>query len=95
MLTIYRTLHGAAAGGGGGLEAGRADAVAFASGSAVSSLLAAVPQVDLAATLLAACIGPVTAEVARRAGWQHILEAAQPTADGLAAVLARHLGPAR
>lgn len=75
------------------LEAGQAHAVAFASGSAVSALLAALPHLDLAGSLVAACIGPVTAEVAREAGWRHVLVSEQPTSEGLASALARHLGP--
>jgi len=96
VLTLYRTVPvlpppAAVA----VLEAGRADAVAFASGSAVSALLAALPHLDLAGSLVAACIGPVTAVVARQAGWRQVLVSDQPTSEGLAATLARHLGPTR
>lgn len=70
------------------------DAVVFASGSAISSLVAAAPALDLPAWLPAACIGPVTAEVAREVGWQHLTVAESTGAEALAAAVAALAPPA-
>jgi uroporphyrinogen-III synthase len=69
------------------------DAVVFASGSAVASLLEATVGLDLPTWLPAACLGPVTADAARDVGFERVVTAADTTAealvDALATVLAR------
>ena len=67
-----------------------ADAVTFTSSSTVTNFLEAV-GVD-AVPGVVACIGPVTAETARRRGLHVDVEAAEHTVDGLAAALVAHLG---
>ncbi len=68
-----------------------ADAVAFASGSAVEGFDRAVPEHGLHARALAACIGPVTARAAERAGWTTIVAPPESTAGALADAVARRL----
>ena len=73
-------------------EAGRADAICFASPSAVESY---VEQAVSAATPLpglVVCIGPVTAAAARARGLNVAAEASEHTVDGLLAALAGVLG---
>ena len=60
-----------------------ADAVTFASGSAVDGFERAVPEHGLHTQALAACIGPVTARAAERAGWERIVAPPESTADAL------------
>ena len=72
--------------------AAKADAIAFTSGSTVDSYLdtagaAAVPPV-------VACIGPVTAETARRRGLEVTVVAGEATVDGLVAALVEVLSGA-
>jgi uroporphyrinogen-III synthase len=69
-----------------------ADAVLFTSSSTVDSFVAAV-GVDRVPAVVA-CIGPVTAETARRAGLAVTVEAAVHTVDGLVDALVAGLGPA-
>lgn len=86
IVTLYRTVsvppppEAVAA-----VAEGRADAVTFASGSAVTAFLKAFPDVDL----LAACLGPVTAAAARQAGWRRLATAAEPTSEALVEALER------
>ena len=64
------------------------DAVTFTSGSTVrhfGEAVAAPPG------CLAACIGPVTAAVARAAGWTDVVTAAEHTTAGVVAALVTHL----
>jgi len=68
-----------------------ADAVTFASGSAVDGFERAVPEHGLRARALAACIGPVTARAAERAGWERIVAPPESTAGALADAVAQHL----
>ncbi|MHB8079070.1 MAG: uroporphyrinogen-III synthase, partial [Candidatus Krumholzibacteriia bacterium] len=68
-----------------------ADAVTFASGSAVDGFDRAVPEHGLHARALAACIGPVTAQAAERAGWRLIVAPAASTAVALADAVAQRL----
>jgi len=70
----------------------RLDGVTFTSGSTVRGLLALVSHQDAAAALAlpAYCIGPVTAEVARSAGFSVALVASEHTAPALAASIHRH-----
>ncbi len=67
------------------------DAVTFTSGSTVRHFAAAIAEPP---PWIAACIGPVTAEAARRAGWERIVVAREHTAAGLAAVMIERLGGA-
>lgn len=68
------------------------DGVTFTSSSTVRGLLDLAPPVDRgrARSLPAFCIGPVTADTARRAGFHVAAVAAQHTAAGLADAVAMH-----
>ncbi len=92
-VTAYRTLadRGAARLLRG--AAGRADAVVFASGSAVDSLLDGLPAAcrrRLFARAAAASIGPVTSAALARRGIKAAVEARRTTVPALCAALARH-----
>lgn len=90
VCTLYRTVQVPPPAAVGALvEAGAVDAVTFAAGSAVNSFEKGFPGHDLHATVIAACLGPVTARAAAAAGWQRIITAEAPSAAGLAAALAR------
>jgi uroporphyrinogen-III synthase len=92
VLTAYRTLIvPPPAAALAAIAAGGVDAVTFYSPSAVRGLDEGVPDHGLASTALAACVGPVTAEAARGAGWRRVLTADQPAAPELAAALASAL----
>jgi uroporphyrinogen-III synthase len=69
------------------------EVITFASPSAVEAFSQALPR-ELGETIrrdaLAACIGPVTAEAARRLGHARVLTARVHTAEGLVAALAAH-----
>jgi uroporphyrinogen-III synthase len=67
-----------------------ADAVTFTSSSTVTNYLEAV-GVD-AVPAVVACIGPVTAETARRRGLRVDVEAVEHTVGGLVDALVAHLG---
>ncbi len=67
-----------------------ADAITFASSSAVTAFVDADGGEICPETV--ACIGPITAETARRAGLDVTLEADPHTIDGLVAALAGHYG---
>jgi uroporphyrinogen-III synthase len=67
-----------------------ADAVVFASSSAVANFAAAVPPA--ARVDLAVCIGPITAATARHAGFAEVVEAEEHTVDGLCDAVRRRLG---
>lgn len=60
---------------------GGADVVAFASSSAVNGFAAAVPRHSWPA--VAAAIGPITADTARQAGFDRVVEAERHDIDGL------------
>jgi uroporphyrinogen-III synthase len=82
-----------------GLAALRAgvQAIAFTSPSTVHSFVALARRADLdplnlPGTPKIACIGPITAQAARQAGFAVDVVAAQYTAEGLAGVLARFAG---
>jgi uroporphyrinogen-III synthase len=64
------------------------DAVTFTSGSTVRHFAEAVAAPP--AGCLAACIGPVTAAVARAAGWTDVVTAAEHTTAGMVAALVTH-----
>ncbi len=73
-------------------EASRADAIGFASSSAVTSYLDQAGAVPLPPVV--ACIGPVTAATARSRGIHVSAEASEHTLDGLvAALVSRLAGP--
>jgi uroporphyrinogen III methyltransferase / synthase len=70
----------------------RLDAVTFTSGSTVrhfgEALTEPLPSCP------AVCIGPVTADAARDAGWTTVITAAEHTADGMVAVMVARLARA-
>lgn len=70
------------------------DGIAFTSSSTVSGLLRLAPSLDRrrARNLPTFCIGPVTADTARRDGFQVEAVAAPHTAAALADAIARHFG---
>ncbi len=77
---------------GDALAAGRVDAVAFASPSAVRSVVAALgPRAGLLGGVLLGAIGPTTAAALREAGLAAGAVPAEHTAEGLAAALAEAL----
>jgi uroporphyrinogen-III synthase len=75
---------------------GGADAVTFTSPSAVNALVESLGDEELAALreLPAGVQGPTTGRAAREAGWTRLVEAEPRTFQGLAAALAREIGPA-
>jgi uroporphyrinogen III methyltransferase/synthase len=72
--------------------AGRADAICFASSSAVDSYLDQTGAAAIPVPPVVACIGPVTAATARRRGLQVSAEASEHTLDGLVVALLGALG---
>lgn len=68
------------------VETGRADLVTFTSSSTVTNFVALVGS-ETARRARAACIGPITAETARRHGIDVAVEAAEFTVDGLVAAI--------
>ena len=72
--------------------AGRADAICFASSSAVDSYLDQAGAAGITLPPVVACIGPVTAATARRRGLHVSAEASEHTLDGLVAALLGALG---
>ncbi len=72
-----------------------ADAVCFASGSAVDGFERAVAEHGLHDRAVAACNGPLCARAAERTGWRRILVARASSAEALAEALARELDGAR
>jgi uroporphyrinogen III methyltransferase/synthase len=68
-----------------------ADAVTFTSGSAVRSFQELFPEPGLRAEAAAVCIGALTADSARQAGWQTVVTARESTIDGLVTTLVDHL----
>jgi uroporphyrinogen III methyltransferase / synthase len=72
--------------------AGRADAICFASSSAVDSYLDQAGAAGSTVPPVVACIGPVTAATARRRGLHVSAEASEHTLDGLVAALVGALG---
>ena len=67
----------------------RLDAVTFTSGSTVRHFAEALSEPLPACP--AVCIGPVTADAARDAGWVTVLTAEEHTADGIVAVMVARL----
>ena len=72
--------------------AGRADAICFASSSAVDSYLDQAGAAGSTVPPVVACIGPVTAATARRRGLHVSAEASEHTLNGLVAALLAALG---
>lgn len=71
------------------LQAGEVDYVTFTSGSTVRNFIQLAPGVD-PARLVAACIGPITAKVAREAGFAAVIEPVEYTAPALVEAIERH-----
>jgi uroporphyrinogen III methyltransferase/synthase len=67
--------------------AGGADAICFASSSAVSSYLDQVTRAAVEVPRVVVCIGPATATTARRLGLAVTVEASEHTAEGLVSAL--------
>ncbi len=67
------------------------DAITFTSGSTVRHCTEALAQPP--PPCLAVCIGPVTADAARAAGWAAVITAGEHTADGMVAAMVSHLAP--
>jgi uroporphyrinogen III methyltransferase/synthase len=74
--------------------AGRADAICFASSSAVDSYLDQAGAAGSTVPSVVACIGPVTAATARRRGLHVSAEASEHTLDGLVTALLGAIGSA-
>ena len=92
VLTAYRTVTVAPPEAAMAVvRSGQVDAVTFYSGSAVDGFETGVPGHGLHDTVLAACVGPVTAAAAAAAGWHRIVTSDQPAADDVAAALAAAL----
>ena len=96
-IVAYRTLEGPAESRDALRRAfsERLDGITFTSGSTVRGLLALASDADAAIAaraLPAYCIGPVTAEVARKAGFSVPLVAPDHTAAALAAAIRDYLG---
>jgi len=82
VVTAYRTVQARAS--AALLEqAGRADAVCFASPSALESYASQARQAGAAIPPIVACIGPVTAAAARKRGLEVAAEASEHTIEGL------------
>lgn len=94
-VVAYRTIEGPAASRDPLRSALQADihGITFTSSSTVRGLLRLASAVDRgrARAMPAFCIGPVTAETARRSGFHVAAVAAEHTAAGLAAAIAAHL----
>ena len=91
-LTVYRTLTvPPPAAVAAAIEAGRIDAVTFASPSAVSGLDAGVPGHRMHDGVPAVCIGGVTARAATAAGWCRVAVASEPTVEALVLAVTRVL----
>ena len=76
-------------------HAANATIFTFASASAVNGFVANVPEADtLTRGKIVACIGPVTAEAARKAGLHVDVVAEDYTVDGLVEALEHRLTPA-
>ena len=93
-IVIYRTVPAAPdAAALAELRRG-ADAVTFTSGSAARSFVRLLPgwPAEPGPRPLVACLGPVTADVARQAGLPVDVVAAEHTLDGLIAALAEYWG---
>jgi len=93
-LTLYRSVlpEAATAQLGRELDAGPVDAVAFTSGSTVHHFVKALSGRPFPAGAIAACIGPVTAEVAAHAGFPVGVVSPEATTASLAHALAAHFG---
>lgn len=93
-LTIYRTSSGAGVEEGPTEPAlGDADAIVFASPSAVEAFMrrfvSATASPEMTRRLLAVCIGPVTAKAARDRGFERILAPKTHTIESIVSELGR------
>ncbi len=86
----------APAAGGGGRRGGRGEVVTFTSPSTVEAYLSLSDDEGrpLRVPEVVACIGPTTAEAARRAGLAVAVEARDASAEALAVAVVAHLGAA-
>jgi uroporphyrinogen III methyltransferase / synthase len=75
------------------LDAGRADAICFASSSAVDSYVDQAQKAGAVIPRVVACIGPATAATARSRALTVTVEASEHTVDGLLGALAETLRP--
>ncbi|MDQ6856016.1 MAG: uroporphyrinogen-III synthase [Candidatus Dormibacteraeota bacterium] len=93
VLEVYRTVM--PDGAGDQLRAefarGPVDAVTFTSGSTVRHFATALPDPPRCA---AVCVGPVTAQAARDAGWERVVTADEHTSAGVVAAMIDHLSGA-
>ncbi|HUZ10233.1 MAG TPA: uroporphyrinogen-III C-methyltransferase [Acidimicrobiales bacterium] len=89
-VVAYRTVAAAGPEAGTATDLATADAVTFASPSAVAAYLGARDAAGrrLAVPPVAACIGPFTAEAARAGGFPSVLVSPSPSATDLVSVLA-------
>jgi uroporphyrinogen III methyltransferase/synthase len=72
------------------VEAGRIDAVTFTSSSTVAHFQSALDGAPFPGGAIAACIGPITADAARAAGFPVTVVAAEYTTSGLANAIAAY-----
>lgn len=92
-VTLYRTVPVVPTTEARGQVArGAVDAVVFASGSAVAGFAAGFAGSGLQERALAVCLGPITANDARAAGWRRVVVATEPSDAGLVAALVAALG---
>jgi uroporphyrinogen-III synthase len=86
-LAVYRSASASGTSGAPESDIDGADAVVFASPSAVEAFMKRVGESESASkmtkTLLALCIGPVTAQAARARGFERIVTPETYTIDGL------------
>jgi uroporphyrinogen-III synthase len=76
------------------LRSGAIDAVAFASPSAVRSVIAALgPEAGLLARTALAAIGPTTGDALRSCGFEAAVQPPRPSGTALADAIAERLGP--
>ncbi len=94
-VVAYRTLPAAPPDDALAAQLGGADAVTFASGSAVAAYLEMRTSSGskLAVPKVVACIGPSTAEAAREAGLTGVVEAEAPTPEAMVQAVRAALGP--
>jgi uroporphyrinogen-III synthase len=94
VLEAYRTVmpEGAADTLRAVFDGPAVDAITFTSGSTVRHCATALAQPPSGCA--AVCIGEVTAQAAREAGWSTVLTAAEHSAEGIAVVMVEHLGAA-
>jgi len=65
------------------LEAEPVDVITFTSASTVRNFMSLIGDTRLPEDVVAACIGPITADAARRHGFRNIASASEHTIEGL------------